>query len=54
MHKAVGSSVILTAYRDGHILNLKTTLTSRTFPFLPTRSSALEPPPSLPVPPKEN
>jgi S1-C subfamily serine protease len=26
MHKSVGSSVILTAYRDGHTLNLKTTL----------------------------
>jgi S1-C subfamily serine protease len=35
MHKSVGSSVILTAYRDGHILNLKTALTSRPFPFLP-------------------
>ena len=46
MHKSVGSTVILTAYRDGHILNLKTTLTFRPFPFLPTRSSALEPPPS--------
>jgi S1-C subfamily serine protease len=50
MHKSVGSSVILTAYRDGHTLNLKTTLTSRPFPFLPTRSSPLEPPPSPPVP----
>jgi S1-C subfamily serine protease len=29
MHKSVGSSVILTAYRDGHILNLKTTLVAQ-------------------------
>jgi len=29
MHKSVGSTVILTAYRDGHILNLKTTLAAQ-------------------------
>jgi S1-C subfamily serine protease len=27
VHKSVGNSVILTVYRDGHTLNLKTTLT---------------------------
>jgi S1-C subfamily serine protease len=29
LHKSVGSNVILSVYRDGHTLNLKTTLTSR-------------------------
>jgi S1-C subfamily serine protease len=29
LHKSVGNSVILSVYRDGHTLNLKTTLTSR-------------------------
>jgi S1-C subfamily serine protease len=29
VHKSVGDSVILTVYRDGHTLNLKTTLTPR-------------------------
>ena len=29
MHKSVGSTVILTVYRDGHILNLKTTLVAQ-------------------------
>jgi S1-C subfamily serine protease len=29
VHKSVGNSVILSVYRDGHILNLKTMLTSR-------------------------
>jgi S1-C subfamily serine protease len=29
VHKSVGNSVILTVYRDGHTLNLKTTLTPR-------------------------
>jgi S1-C subfamily serine protease len=28
-HKSVGSTVVLTAYRDGHILNLKTTLVAQ-------------------------
>ena len=34
LHKSVGNSVILSVYRDGHTLNLKTTLTSR--PSSPT------------------
>ncbi|HEY6883067.1 MAG TPA: PDZ domain-containing protein, partial [Nitrososphaeraceae archaeon] len=40
-HKSVGDSVTLTVYRNGHTLDLKTTLTARPspLPFLPTQSA---------------
>jgi S1-C subfamily serine protease len=48
-HKSVGDSVTLTVYRNGHKLDLKTTLTARPspLPFLPTQSA----PCPLPSPP---
>jgi S1-C subfamily serine protease len=61
-HKSVGDSVTLTVYRNGHKLDLKTTLTARPspLPFLPTQlapsplphpSPPLQPPPQIPTPP---
>jgi S1-C subfamily serine protease len=48
-HKSVGDNLTLTVYRNGHAIDLKTTLTARPslFPFLTMRSA----PPSLPHPP---
>jgi S1-C subfamily serine protease len=48
-HKSVGDNVTLTVYRNGHIIDLKTTLAARPslLPFLTTRSA----PPSIPHPP---
>ncbi|HET7390085.1 MAG TPA: trypsin-like peptidase domain-containing protein [Nitrososphaeraceae archaeon] len=42
LHKSVGNNVILSVYRDGHTLNLKTTLTSRPsslHPYAPKSNS---------------
>jgi S1-C subfamily serine protease len=61
-HKSVGDSLTLTVYRNGHKLDLKTTLTARPspLPFLPTQlapsplphpSPPLQPPPQIPTPP---
>jgi S1-C subfamily serine protease len=48
-HKSVGDNVILTVYRNGHTLDLKTILTARPspLPFMPTQS-APSPSPSPP------
>ncbi len=48
-HKSAGDNLTLTAYRNGHTMNLKATLAARPslLPFLTTRSV----PPSLPHPP---
>jgi S1-C subfamily serine protease len=50
-HKSVGDNLILTVYRNGHAIDLKTTLTARPslLPFLTTRSAA----PSIPHPPTQ-
>jgi len=61
-HKSVGDSVTLTVYRNGHKLDLKTTLAARPspLPFLPTQlapsplphpSPPSQPPPQIPTPP---
>ncbi|MGC2575674.1 MAG: PDZ domain-containing protein, partial [Candidatus Nitrosopolaris sp.] len=46
-HKSVGDNLTLTVYRNGHAIDLKTTLTARPslFPFLTMRSA---PPSSIP------
>jgi S1-C subfamily serine protease len=60
-HKSVGDSVTLTVYRNGHKLDLKTTLAARPspLPFLPTQlapsplphpSPPSQPPPQIPTP----
>jgi S1-C subfamily serine protease len=48
-HKSVGDNITLTAYRNGHAIDLKVTLTARQslLPFLTARSA----PPSMPHPP---
>jgi S1-C subfamily serine protease len=50
-HKSVGDNLTLTAYRNGHAIDLKATLTARPslLPFLATRSA----PPSIPHPPTQ-
>jgi S1-C subfamily serine protease len=47
-NKIAGNNITLTVYRNGHAIDLKTTLTARPspIPFLTTRSA----PPSLPIP----
>jgi S1-C subfamily serine protease len=47
-HKSVGDNVTLTVYRNGHMVNLKVTLSARPslLLFITTRSA----PPSLPIP----
>jgi S1-C subfamily serine protease len=44
-HKSVGDNVTLTIYRNGHVLDLKATLTARPspLPFLPTQSAPSPP-----------
>ena len=48
-HKIAGNNITLTVYRNGHVIDLKATLTARPslLPFLTTRSA----PPSIPHPP---
>jgi PDZ domain-containing protein len=48
-HKSVGDNLTLTVYRNGHVIDLKSTLTARPslIPFLTTRSAI----PSIPHPP---
>jgi S1-C subfamily serine protease len=49
-HKSVGDNITLTVYRNGHVIDLKTTLASRPspIPFLIARST---PPSTIPHPP---
>ena len=51
-HKSVGDNVILTVYRNGHTLDLKTILTARPspLPFMPTQSAPSPSPPSAKPP----
>jgi S1-C subfamily serine protease len=51
-HKTAGNNITLTVYRNGHIIDLKTTLTARPSPlaFLTTRST---PPSPIPSPPRQ-
>ena len=51
-HKSAGNNITLTVYRNGHTIDLKTTLTARPSPiaFLTTRST---PPSSIPNPPRQ-
>jgi S1-C subfamily serine protease len=48
-HKSVGDNLTLSVYRNGHVIDLKATLSARPslLPFLTTRSA----PPSMPHPP---
>ena len=53
-HKSVGDNLTLTVYRNGHILDLKATLTARPspVPFLTVKSAPSSPlPPGSPPPP---
>jgi len=58
-HKSAGDNITLTVYRNGHTLDLNTTLTARPspFPFLVVRSAPQTPipgpprqPPQIPIP----
>jgi S1-C subfamily serine protease len=51
-HKSAGDNITLTVYRNGHTIDLKTTLTARPspLPFLTTRAT---PPSPIPGPPKQ-
>jgi S1-C subfamily serine protease len=52
-HKSVGDNLTLTVYRNGHAIDLKTTLTARPslFPFLTMRSAPPSSIPHFPTPP---
>jgi S1-C subfamily serine protease len=51
-HKSAGDDITLTVYRNGHTIDLKTTLTARPspLPFLTTQST---PPSPIPSPPRQ-
>ena len=52
-HISAGENITLTVYRNGHTIDLKTTLTARPspLPFLTTQST---PPSPIPGPPKHS